>query len=85
MQSDFSEPRVNERQRDVTSAKSSYRSAQTNASVRKHDTARDCDLGKFIIFLHLLHTSFVMYLHKRVSGSIQICRLYILLINITIS
>lgn len=45
MQSNFSEPRANERQRDITPAKSSYRSAQTNASVRKHDAARDCDLG----------------------------------------
>lgn len=52
MQYDFSEPRANERQRDITSAKSNYRSAETNASVRKLDTARDCDLGKYIYFFY---------------------------------
>lgn len=50
MQSNFSEPRVYERQRDITAGKSSYRSAQTNASVRKHDATRDCDLGKSFFF-----------------------------------
>lgn len=63
MQSEFSEPRAaKDRQRDITSAKSSYRSAQTNTSVRKHDAARDCDLGKLIYFLQLGTYKYMFYL-----------------------
>lgn len=60
MQSDFSESRANERQRDITPAKSCYRNAQTNASVRKHEAARDCDLGKYIFCYYIFYYIFFM-------------------------
>ncbi|XP_049869640.1 putative uncharacterized protein DDB_G0282499 isoform X2 [Pectinophora gossypiella] len=45
------EPRApRDRQKDITSTKSSYRSAQSNTSVRKSESAKEYDLGSFDVY-----------------------------------
>lgn len=50
MHSYFSEPKAaREKQKEITSSKNSYRTAQSKASVRKNDNSKDVDLGKSAI------------------------------------
>ena len=50
MHSYFSEPKAaREKQKEITSSKNSYRTAQSKASVRKNDNSKDLDLGKSAI------------------------------------
>lgn len=55
MYSYFSEPKAaRDKQKELTSSKNSYRTAQNKPSVRKNDNAKDLDLGKLYLSLFLL-------------------------------
>lgn len=52
MHSYFSEPTAARGiQKEVTSSKNSYRTAQNKTSVRKNDNAKELDLGKLVIYV----------------------------------
>lgn len=57
MDSNFSEPKAaRDKQREITTSKNSYRTAQSKTSVRKNDNSKDVDLGKSAILFTYICT-----------------------------